>query len=623
MSKFLPSDIFNSINAIVYVADLRSGKLLYINKNVRDLYGEVEGKICWQALRSGQTGPGDFRIDEHLLVQRGTPGPAVFRQIHDKIADKWYDIRDQAIQWNDGRLVRLRIAFDVTEKKKAEIALSFLREILNHINNAVYIIEPETGSIFDCNSHACAHLGYTRDELLKKHIIDIESSLILDHHEWHERTKNLENNNDMLYQSVHKRKDGTTYPVEVNVKYITSPEKKYLMIIAKDLSQETDLLNKIIKAKKEWEQAFDIINDAITIHDTDFKIIRANRAAEKLLGIPMNDIFKFRCYESYHGTLAAPVNCPSCKTMKTSEPTIVEIFEPHLGKYLEIKALPRLDEDNNIIGLIHIVRDISERKKSEIAQEDVQKQLLEAQKLEAVSQLAAGVSHDFNNLLTGILGYTGLVAEQLEGQTSLLEDLDQVTTLARRAERLTRRLLAFSRFQPMEPVEININDLVENLGKTLRRLLGEKIDLRFFLEADPGAIVADPGLIEQVLINLAVNARHAMHNEGLLTLKTKDVYLNGREKFYAVSQVVEGQYVSLEIVDNGYGMNQKAVEQIFEPYFSTKGSSHSGLGMSMIYGIVKKHRGYIKVVSKPGVGTSVATYFPAIDKDNQNEQLNF
>ncbi len=241
-------------------------------------------------------------------------------------------------------------------------------------------------------------------------------------------------------------------------------------------------------------------------------------------------------------------------------------------------------------------------------------QLRQSQKMEAVGQLAGGIAHDFNNLLTAILGYADLLATDAGKESPLSESIGEIRKAGERAASLTRQLLAFSRRQVLEPKVLDLNELVENLQRMLRRLIGEDIELVTALDPDVGRVRADAGQTEQVVMNLAINARDAMPKGGTLTIETKDVQL---DEAYAREHLVvgpAGSYVMLAVSDTGVGMSAETKSHIFEPFFTTKGKGKgTGLGLATVYGIVKQSGGYIWVYSEPGRGTTFKIYLPRVE----------
>jgi CheY-like chemotaxis protein len=240
--------------------------------------------------------------------------------------------------------------------------------------------------------------------------------------------------------------------------------------------------------------------------------------------------------------------------------------------------------------------------------------------MEAVGQLAAGVAHDFNNLLTAILGNAGLLAMRLEEGSALLEEVDEIRKAAESAASLTSQLLAFSRKQALEPTRVNLNETVESMQKMLQRLAGENVELITVLGNVIGSVRADAGQIEQVILNLAVNARDAMPRGGTLTIETHDIRLGG-EHIPEHVQIQPGLYVLLAVTDTGTGMDAETKSRVFEPFFTTKAKGKgTGLGLATVYGIVKQSGGYIWVYSEVGRGTTFKVYLPCLDGSTESAE---
>jgi signal transduction histidine kinase len=271
------------------------------------------------------------------------------------------------------------------------------------------------------------------------------------------------------------------------------------------------------------------------------------------------------------------------------------------------------DDEGGIIGVRSMIQDITERKLAEEQMNNLQEQLRQSQKLEAIGQLAGGIAHDFNNLLTIIKGYGQLSLIDLKESDPLWGNIQEIQSAAQKATNLTRQLLAFSRRQILDPKVLNLNALLQDLDKMLHRIIGEHIELATLLTDDLGKVKIDPGQFEQMVLNLALNARDAMPSGGNLTIETANVELD-EEYAHAHISVTPGRYVMLSITDSGVGIQQEIKEKIFEPFFTTK-EKGTGLGLSTVYGIVKQSGGNIWVYSEAGHGTIFKIYLPRVEEE--------
>ncbi len=314
--------------------------------------------------------------------------------------------------------------------------------------------------------------------------------------------------------------------------------------------------------------------------------------------------------KGYHadGREYHPDDWPLTRSIRTGEVITNEEIEIARGDktrgWILVSAAPVRDRSGFIVAGILTFQDITERK-------HLEEQLRQSQKMEAVGRLAGGVAHDFNNLLTIIGGYGQMLLDATDPADAVYKDLEAIMEAANRASALTRQLLTVSRRQVVQPKTFELNRLISRMNRMLRRVIGEDVELVNALKSDRGRIKADPGQIEQVLLNLAVNARDAMPKGGRLTIETADIEI-GRDAVAEGQALKAGRYVLLAVNDTGTGMTPDVMKHMFEPFFTTKPKGRgTGLGLSTVYGIVKQTGGEIEFDSEPGIGTTFRIYFPA------------
>lgn len=274
-----------------------------------------------------------------------------------------------------------------------------------------------------------------------------------------------------------------------------------------------------------------------------------------------------------------------------------------------------LDAMGVMVGLRGTVQDITERKKAEEERKNLQAQLNQAQKMESVGRLAGGVAHDYNNMLGIIIGYTELAIEKTTPTDPLYADLAEILSAAKRSADITQQLLAFARKQTISPKVLDLNDTIESMLKMLRRLIGEDVDLAWLPGAELWPVKIDPGQVDQILVNLCVNARDAIMDIGKITIETGKAIF---DEVYCADHVefVPGEYVLLAVSDNGGGMAPETLDMLFEPFFTTKDvNKGTGLGLATVYGIVKQNNGFINAYSEPEKGTTFRIYFPRHESD--------
>ena len=287
--------------------------------------------------------------------------------------------------------------------------------------------------------------------------------------------------------------------------------------------------------------------------------------------------------------------------LKRADGKIIWVYEKGQGIF---------NKAGELLWLDGVIVDITEQRQAHEEKERLQDQLIQAQKMESIGRLAGGVAHDFNNMLQTILGYCDMAFVELDHNNPLHEYILEIHKAAERSANLTRQLLAFARKQTMNPKALDLNDVVAGMLKMLQRLIGEDIELAWLPGHDLWAVKVDPSQVDQLLANLMVNARDAIRDAGIVTIRTDNVVLD--EAFCAAhTETVPGEYVMLMVKDDGCGMDEKTMEHIFEPFFTTKEQDKgTGLGLATIYGIIKQNNGFIDIDSAPDQGTTCRIYLP-------------
>jgi two-component system, cell cycle sensor histidine kinase and response regulator CckA len=365
-------------------------------------------------------------------------------------------------------------------------------------------------------------------------------------------------------------------------------------------------LTALQESEERYRSLVDNLDLGIALIDPDFTVIMANAARNKICGEASPNAIGSKCFRAWQQSDAVCSDCPAACAMTSGQVAEVdrEVLEPD-GKHriFRVRAFPTFDSSDKVTGCIEVVEDITERR-------HLEQQLRQAAQLEAIGRLAGGVAHDFNNLLTAMMAYSEVVLQHMATHDPNRDKVVQITHAAERAAVLTRQLLTFGRKQVLDVKVIDLNAVISDLAKMLRRLVGEDVELVTEYDTEVGKVKADRNQIEQVVMNLAINARDAMPRGGTLRMETANVVLD-EEYCRTHLQVEEGRYVHFTVTDTGIGMDPATVSRIFDPFFTTKEAGKgTGLGLSMVYGIVQQHKGHLDVQSEAGRGTTFHVYLP-------------
>jgi PAS domain S-box-containing protein len=366
--------------------------------------------------------------------------------------------------------------------------------------------------------------------------------------------------------------------------------------MVQDVTERRKIENAITQAKRDWENTFDTITDMITIHDENFNIIRSNKSASQILGLPWIEMGKTKCYTLYHGTDCPPENCPSCRSLVSGEPSVHELYEPHLGKHLEIRAIPRHDASGKPSGLIHVVRDITERKRAEEETAKLEARLREAQKMEVIGSLAGGVAHEVRNPLNAIMALTDALDQEVGGNPEYKAFMMHMRTQVDRLTTLMNDLLELGK--PVEQGKLRTESLTEIVAisvdawKHSKYGRGREVVTALSGPAEGAYILADAKKLQQVFINLLDNA--AQHSP------------EGSPVRIEVLPPAGGR-IEARVIDQGAGIPADILPRVFDTFFTTRRGG-TGLGLSIVKHIIEKHGGTISLANndpQPGCTVSV------------------
>jgi PAS domain S-box-containing protein len=530
--------------------------------------------------------------------------------------------QDYVTKGNLKRLVpaverELREAEGRRERQRAEQSLreseARYRLLFESNPHPMWVLDTETLRFLAVNAAAVQQYGYSREEFLGMTALDIRPEE--DVEKFRHSMALPQEGVQLTAGWLHRKKDGTLIDVEVSAHAIPWGERPGLLSLVTDVTDRKRTVEALRDSEERFRQLAEHIKEAFFLTELQSgRTLYLSPTFEEIWGIPVAEVYRRPevWFEGIHledrpavGAALAEGRAGKATT------TVFRVVRPDgTMRWARARSFP-VPEANRLVG---VVEDITEMRR-------VEEQATQAQKMEAVGRLAGGVAHDFNNLLTVILGEVELLIADLAPTSEFFTPLDEVRKAANRAAILTRQLLAFSRRQIIEPVVFDLNDLVKDMNKMLVRLIGEDIEVTTRLSKNPSFVRADRGQIEQVLANLAVNARDAMPRGGSLTLHTGAETL---DEDYARShaEVTPGEYVTLVVSDTGTGMTEEVKSRLFEPFFTTKECGKgTGLGLATSFGIVKQAGGHLSVYSEVGVGTTIRVYLPRLSTEQQPRSI--
>ena len=547
-----------------------------------------------------------FRLDEYLVALDSVP-----RFSHEKV--------NYILEYNMalGRFLS-ELADQSLHKAESEQKIRenehFIQTLMDAILNPIFS-KDVNGVYKSCNAAFEAYLGLTQQQIVGKTVYELAPPELAGR--YHEMDMALlQQGGGQVYESTVRYADGSLHDVIFNKATYNNADGSLggivgvIIDITERKRSEEALRHSQITLQKAQETAhlgiweWDLLRDKLMWTDELYRI-HGLKPGAVALAAPGFDMV----HPDDRGI------CQECINQLLSG-VIIPFMEYRIVKpdgevrhiYSSAELFRGTDEKpERILGIAY---DITEHKKLE-------EQLRQAQKMEAIGTLAGGVAHDFNNILTAIIGYASLLMIRMSEDNSLRGYVEEILGASERAATLTGSLLAFSRKQVINLKPINLNEIVKGINRLLKRVIGEDIEFRSLLCREKLVVLADNGQIEQVLMNLATNARDSMPNGGILTIATELLVINGGHGY-----MEPGNYAALSVSDNGQGMDEATRQRIFEPFFTTKETGKgTGLGLSMVYGIVKQHNGEIKVYSELGGGTIFRVYFKLLDESVENAKI--
>ena len=519
-----------------------------------------------------------------------------------------------------GKPATQAILRDVTERKRADRALreseGRYRILFENNPQPMWVADEESLAFLAVNDAACDHYGYSREEFLQMTIRDIRPA-------WEvpaflEKLGSTPREQTRTVTSRHRTKNGTLIDVEIASHPILFAGRSARLVLATDVTERMRAQEAMRQSEQKYRDIFEFATLGIYQSLRDGRFLTANAPLAEMLGYDSpEDLMRQNLDDIYVNPEERHAFIARYETeAKANRREVRWKRKDGTPIWLELDARTVRNPDGSTRYFEGFVHDITERKRSDEERRRLQEQLVQAQKMEAVGQLAGGIAHDFNNLLTAISGYSELLLGELPPEDLRRNHAEEIRKAGERAASLTQQLLAFSRRQVLEPRVLDVNAVVSDIERMLRRLIGEHIELETRKAQDLWPVRADPGQLEQAILNLVINARDAMPYGGTLAIETSNVELDQTFVLsHAPMPTQPGPYVKVAVSDTGVGISDDVKARLFEPFFTTKERGKgTGLGLSTTYGIIKQSGGYLWCDSQPGEGAVFEVFLPRVEE---------
>ncbi|MHB1390836.1 MAG: PAS domain S-box protein [Thermoleophilia bacterium] len=609
--------IFENANDAFLIANSTDRKFVAANKNLCRMLGYTLDEIKTLGVEDIHPRQDLPRVLEAFEQQiRGELSVAEGLPVLRKDGTIFYADISTAQIIMEGRPYALGIFRDITERLQAQVDLQESEELFRSLFENAPIGLGVVGlddHLLRVNPALCNFLGYSEDELLGRTVAEVT----------HPKDRELEaSKKSAILDDSHKtfqiekrylHADGRIIWGQLSVSPLNDQQGNtmYFLGQVEDINARRQAEDELRESEAQFRMLFDQATDAIFILDLNGNFIDINQTGYDRLGYGREEMLAVHLSELVSPDSAAKMP----ERLQRLETGGHEMFESaHLkkdGTFMPVEVNIRQFDFRGQKCVFAVARDITERQAAATEKEKLQAQLMQAGKMEAVGRLAGGVAHDFNNMLGAILGNAELAMMEARETDPIYDNLQEITQAARRSADLTRQLLAFARKQSINPQVMDLNARVTGMLKRVERLVGEDIRLSWKPGPDLPPVRMDPTQVDQLLINLAVNARDAIAGVGIIAIETETVVL---DEAFCRNHVgsMPGDYVELEVSDDGRGMGKEVLDQLFQPFFTTKEIGQgTGLGLAMVYGIVKQNAGFISVYSEPEEGTTFRIYLPA------------